>query len=197
MQVLSTLKWLVIAVFLIMSAGIETPAFSGMNEAGLAGKAYRIAKADVLEINVWREEDLTRTVTVRNDGKISIPLVDDIQASGKTPVDLKKEIQKRLSEYIENPVVTVIVAAQEGQQFYVMGEVGNIGVYPLGKDLTVVQALALTGGFTEWADKDDIVILRRDNGKEKRIQVDYDEIVSGDDSSQNIFLKANDTVIVN
>ena len=173
------------------------PSLGWAEEAKQLGGEYRIAKADVLEINVWREEELTRTVTVRNDGKISMPLVDDIQAAGRTPMDLKQQIQEKLSEYIENPVVTVIVAAQEGQQFFVIGEVASIGVYPLGQDLTVVQALALTGGFTEWADKDDIVILRREDGQEKRINIDYDDIVSGKAPEQNILLQANDTLIVN
>jgi len=182
---------------LVLTAALPSAAPAAENRKARGEADYSIAKADVLEINVWREEELTRTVTVRNDGKISMPLVDDIQAAGRSPMDLKKQIQERLSDYIENPVVTVIVAAQGGQQFYVIGEVNKIGVYPLGKDLTVVQALALTGGFTEWADKDDIVILRREGGEEKRIHIDYDDIVSGKAPEENVTLEANDTLIVN
>jgi len=165
-----------------------------VEDGGPESKEYSIQKGDVLEINVWREEDLTRTVTVRKDGKISLPLVDDVQASGRSPVELKSEIKQKLSEYIESPEVTVIVDSQAGHQFYVMGEVEEIGVYPLIKDMTVVQALALTGGFTEWADKDDIVILRRTDGKEQRIDVDYDAIIAG--KAENIILQSNDTIIV-
>ena len=177
----------------IFSASVGSTEAQGSD----SGEEYKIAKGDVLEINVWKEKELTRTVIVRNDGKISMPLVDDVQAAGKNPIHLKNQIKDKLAEYIESPVVTVIVAAQKGQQFFVIGEVVNIGAYPLGQDLTVVQALALTGGFTEWADRDDIVILRREDGHEKRINIDYEDIVSGQTPQQNILLQANDTLIVN
>lgn len=163
-------------------------------KSGPGNTEYSIEKGDVLEINVWREENLTRTVTVRKDGKISLPLVDDVQAAGRTPTALKQEVTDRLRQYIESPEVTVIVNSQAGHQFYVMGEVQNIGVYPLIQDTTIVQALARTGGFTEWADKDDIVILRRVEGKERRIEVDYEAIVAGE--AENVLLQSNDTVIV-
>lgn len=162
----------------------------------LLSQEYVVGKGDVLEINVWKEEELTRTITVRNDGKISLPLVDEVQAAGKSPIELKTAIQNKLSQFIEHPVVTVIVQSQASKQYYIIGEINNTGPFPLEKDLTVVQALSLAGGFTEWADKDDILLLRRTGGKERRIKIDYDKIVSGKASEQNMLLQADDTIIV-
>lgn len=157
---------------------------------------YIIGKGDILEINVWKEEDLTRTLIVRKDGRISLPLVNDIQAAGITPMQLKKEIQAKLSEYIENPVVTVIVKSQDSKRYYIIGEIKNTGQYELKKDLTIVQALALAGGFTEWADKDDILLLRKTDNRTDQIKIDYHKIISGDDYQQNVILQPDDTIIV-
>lgn len=166
--------------------------------AGAASKEkdYQIGKSDVLEINVWKEEALTRTVNVRKDGKITLPLIDDIQAAGRTPMELKRVIQETMSEYIESPSVTVIVQSQNSKQFYIIGEIANTGAYPLVKDLTIIQGIALAGGFTEWADRDDILLLRRNEGGNKRINIDYYEIVSGESKKQNVMLQADDTIIV-
>ena len=156
---------------------------------------YLIGKGDILEVNVWKEEELTKTLKVRIDGNISLPLLDDIQAAGRTPMQLMDTIESRLSEFIEGPEVTVIVQQQNGQ-FYLIGEVAGTGAYPLQKDLTVIQALALAGGFTEWADKDSILLLRRVEQGVKRINIDYDAIVSGDAPEQNVLIQPNDTIII-
>lgn len=171
------------------------PGFGWADEPGQTGEEYLIGKGDVLEINVWKEEELTRTLKVRVDGRISLPLLEDIQAAGRTPMDLKKTIEERLSEFIEGPEVTVIVQNQ-GAQFYMIGEIGGTGAYPLDKDLTVVQALALAGGFTEWADKDKILLLRRSSGQTERIRVNYDGIVSGKSEGGNVLIQPGDTIIV-
>lgn len=181
----------VVAVALIMAL-LLGPLSSSAQEV----EAYHIGQGDVLEVHVWGEEALTRTVRVRNDGKVSLPLVDEVQAAGRTPLELKSAIRKSLAEYIENPVVTVIVQEQHVDKFYVIGEVQEIGVFELDRDLTVVQALALTGGFTEWADRGDILILRRDGEEEKRIDVDYKKIISGKAPEQNILLQNQDTIVV-
>ena len=157
---------------------------------------YRIGKSDVLEINVWKEEGLTRTMSVRKDGKITLPLVDDVQAAGRTPMELKKVITREMSQYVESPSVTVIVQDQTSQQFYVIGEIAGTGAYPLTKDMTIIQGIALAGGFTEWADKDDILLLRNKDGERQRMHIDYHEIVSGEGKEQNIMLQADDTIIV-
>jgi polysaccharide export outer membrane protein len=123
-------------------------------------------------------------------------LIDDVQAAGRTPMQLKDAIQGRLSDFIEGPTVTVIVQSQVSKKYYLIGEVPGQGEYPLLKDMTIVQALAKASGFTEWADKDEILIFRRSNGQEKRIEVDYEEIVSGDEGAKNILLQAGDTIVV-
>lgn len=170
---------------------------AGAAEKGSAqDEDYQIGKSDVLEINVWKEEDLTRNVRVRKDGRITMPLLDDIRAAGRTPVQLKEIIQEGLEEYIDSPTVTVIVQSQESKRYYIIGEVARTGEYPLIKDLSVVQAITNAGGFTEWADKDDILLLRRFSWGEKRIEVDYDAIVSGKEPKQNVQLQADDTIVV-
>ncbi|SMC26408.1 polysaccharide export outer membrane protein [Desulfacinum hydrothermale DSM 13146] len=157
---------------------------------------YLIGKGDTLEIYVWREPELTRQTQVRLDGMISLPLLDDIQAAGHTPMELKKEIQNRLSEYLESPVVSVIVTGSANNKYYMVGEVNSPGEQDLIKDLTVLQALARAGGLTEWANKKRIVILRRENGVEKRMVVNYNDILHGKSPEQNIYIHPNDTIVV-
>ncbi|SHG03172.1 polysaccharide export outer membrane protein [Desulfacinum infernum DSM 9756] len=157
---------------------------------------YVIGKGDALEIYVWREPELTRQTQVRLDGMISLPLLDDIRAAGRTPMDLKNEIQKRLSEFLEQPVVSVIVTASANNKYYMVGEVNAPGEQDLIKDLTILQALARAGGLTEWANKKRIVILRRENGVEKRMVVNYNDILHGKSPEQNIYIHPNDTIVV-
>ena len=183
------------SVFCLMALCGSAGAASG--DGGKGGSdEYVIGKSDVLEINVWKEQDLTRTITVRKDGRISLPLVDEVRAAGQTSLELKKAIERKLSDYIDNPVVTVIVQEQASRKYYIIGEVVNTGEYPLMKDLTVLQAIALAGGFTEWADKDDILLLRRYSGGEQRLNIDYEAIVAGNRPEQNKLLRADDTIIV-
>ena len=184
---------IVLFVFMVASASIASAA---EKDWYVEEEDYRIGKSDVLEVNVWKQEGLSRTVNVRKDGKITLPLIHDVQAAGRTPMKLKDEIQQKMSRYIETPSVTVIVQSQNSQQFYVVGNIANTGAYPLTKDLTIVQGITLAGGFTEWADRDDILLLRRTEGEKKRIDVDYYEIVSGESKEQNIMLQADDTIIV-
>ena len=132
---------------------------------------YKIGIGDVLEIVTWKEPDFSREeITVRLDGKISFPLLDDIQAANQTPTELKKKIESKLKEYVASPSVTVTVRNAASQRFYILGEVANTGEYPLVKDLTVLQAFALAGGFTEWASKKEIILYRKENGKDKVIR---------------------------
>jgi len=159
--------------------------------------SYKIGGGDILNVITWREPDFSlEEILVRTDGKITLPLLDDIQAAGMTPLGLKKDIQKKLKKFVDNPVVTVTVRSPASQKFYILGEVARTGEYDLIKDLTVLQAFALAGGFTEWASKKEIILLRREDGKEKIIRVNYKNIIKGKDFSQNIPIKANDTIIV-
>ncbi len=157
---------------------------------------YKIGVGDVLKINTWKEDDLTfDEVRVRSDGKITFPLLDDIQAEGETTVELKQMIEKKLSDFVEAPTVTVTLAAAVSQQYYILGEVKEVGQYALFKKLTVVQAFALAKGFTEWASKDEIILFRRAAGGSKIIKIDYDDIVKGK-LEGDIMLQADDIIIV-
>jgi len=158
---------------------------------------YIIGAGDILEITTWKEPDFTREeVLVRLDGKLSFPLLNDVQAEGLTTVELKRVIEKGLKDYVSNPEVTVHVRSPLSKRFYILGEVVNTGEYPLVKHLTVLQAFALAGGFTEWASKKEIILLRSEDGKDKIYRINYKEITKGEDFSQNIKLKADDTIIV-
>jgi polysaccharide export outer membrane protein len=165
-------------------------------EVAADSDTYIIGPEDVLSINVWREETLTRQVPVRSDGNISLPLIDEIHAAGLTPLQLKEKLTLRLKEFIDNPNVSVIVTQTNSQKVYVSGEVRTPGVYPLRGETTLLQVIPMAGGFTEWADQKKILIIRKEAGKDKRIVVNYKKIVSGEDMSYNIKLKPGDTVIV-
>ena len=157
---------------------------------------YKIGIGDVLKISTWKEADLSfESLIVRNDGKITFPLLDDLQAEGKSTMELKKTIQEKLAEFVEAPTVTITLANPTSQKYYILGEVQNVGEYPLIKKLTVVQAFALAKGFTEWASKDEIILFRRDQGKEKMIKIDYEDITKGN-LQKDIQLKADDIIIV-
>ena len=158
---------------------------------------YMIGSGDILEIITWKEPDFTREeVLVRLDGKISFPLLNDVQAAGLTTMELKRAIETGLKAYVSNPVVTVSVNSPLSKRFYVLGEVINTGEYPLMKNLTVLQAFAVAGGFTEWASKKEIILLRNEGGKDKIYRINYKDITKGKDLSQNLKLKADDTIIV-
>jgi polysaccharide export outer membrane protein len=159
--------------------------------------SYQIGIGDVLEITTWKEPDFTReAVLVRTDGKISFPLLNDFPAAGLSPMELKYNIEKGLKDYVSTPVVTVHVREPVSQKFYVLGEVTKTGEYPLVKHLTVLQAFALAGGFTEWASKKEIILLRHEGGKDKIYRINYKDITKGKDFSQNLKLQADDTIIV-
>ncbi len=157
---------------------------------------YVIGAGDNLSIQVWREPNLSGNFTVRPDGKITFPLLNDIKAEGLTPLQLKKVIESGLTKYISAPVVTVVVTSANSKNIFVMGKVNNPGKYPLTGPTTVLQALAQAGGLAEWAKGDEIVILRTENGKQRKIEFDYDDVSKGKHLEQNIFLKPGDTIVV-
>ncbi len=159
--------------------------------------SYQIGIGDVLEIITWKEPDFTRqNIGVRTDGKISFPLLNDVPAAGLSPMELKYNLEAGLKAYVEHAVVTVHVTNPVSQKFYILGEVGRTGEYPLVKHLTVLQAFAVAGGFTEWASKKEIILLRHEGGKDKIFRINYKDIAKGKDFSQNLKLKADDTIIV-
>ena len=165
--------------------------------AKASAKDYKISSGDILEIVTWKEPDFSREeILVRLDGKISFPLLNDVQAAGLTTGELKANIEAGLKDYVSHPVVTVSVRNPLSQRFYILGEVKNTGEYPLVKHLTVLQAFALAGGFTEWASKDEIILMRSEDGADKVYRINYKEIAKGRDLSQNLKIQADDTIIV-
>jgi polysaccharide export outer membrane protein len=157
---------------------------------------YVIGPEDVLFIHVWKEETLSRTVPVRMDGKISLPLIDDVQAAGYTPLQLKEILTQRLKGFIDAPVVSVVVSDANSFKVYVSGEVKSPGVHRLRSETSLLQFIIMVGGFTEWANQKKILIIRKENGKEKRMIVNYKKIMKGDAPDSNIILKSGDTIIV-
>ena len=177
---------------------------SGAKAAGAAeAKAadvqsdYVIGPEDVLAINVWKEPDISRSVTVRLDGAISLPLVGEVQASGRTTVQLKNEITKKLQAYISEPEVAVIVQQMMSKRFNVLGEVTKPGSYLLTNSTTVLDAIALAGGFRDFAKQKAIYVLRHnEDGTETRLPFNYKDVVKGKNIEQNIKLQARDSVVV-
>lgn len=158
---------------------------------------YTIGVEDKLSISVWREADLTRTVLVRPDGKITFPLIGDVKAAGRTARELDEEITTSISRYMKEPVVTVIVEEINHFKVYVLGEVTKQGEVVLRQPTRLLQALALAGGLTQFADKSNLVLVREEDGREARTRIDYRKLANGDRPELNHYLKPGDTIIVN
>jgi len=165
-------------------------------EEPVDASTYVIGAMDVLEIQVWKEPDLSRQVLVRPDGKITLALIGDIQASGMNTLDLKALLTERLRSFVDNPEVTVTLLESRSKNFYIIGKVNRPGTYQLSPNMTVLQALSAAGDLADWADKDSIRIIRRSGEKEEIIPFDYDKVVSGKNLEQNILLQPNDTIVV-
>ena len=160
------------------------------------GLEYRIGPEDVLHISVWKEEDLDREVLVRPDGGISFPLAGDLQVSGRTPIEVQDEIRSRLQRYVPDAEVTVSIEKVSGYTIFVLGEVEEPGQFTLGRYVDVVQALTLSGGFTPYANKRSIQILRRQDGREVTYKFDFRSVSRGRNLDQNILLQSGDVVLV-
>ena len=160
-------------------------------------KSYVIGESDILDIDVWKEKEISRTIPVRPDGKISLPLVGEIQASGLTPLELQNDLATRLKAYIENPEVTVIVSDPRSHQFNIVGEVAKPGTYPLSESMTVLDGIAAAGGFRDFAKETKIYVLRPlPGGVRVRILFNYKQVIKGNDLDQNVLLKPGDTIVV-
>src|SRR5579859_3272597 len=157
---------------------------------------YCIGPEDILTIDVWKEPEISRTVPVRRDGKISLPLLDDVQAAGLTPTQLSAEIVEKLQATVVHPQVTVIVAQMSSQRIYILGQVNRGGAYPLVPEMTAMQALSIAGGFTPFANVKKIYVMRAENGADKVFRINYKEVIRGRKAEQNIHLKAGDTIVV-
>ena len=158
---------------------------------------FVIGNDDVLAINVWKEPDVSRSIPVRSDGKISLPLVGEVQAAGQTPLKLEQAIAARLKSYIGEPEVTVIVQQINSQKFNILGQVTRPGSYPILNSATVLDAIALAGGFRDFAKQKAIYILRQNaDGTQARLPFNYKEVVKGKNPAQNIKLQPRDTIVV-
>ena len=155
---------------------------------------YVIGPEDLLLIYVWKEESITKTVPVRIDGKISLPLINEIQAAGLTPLQLKEALTEKLKSFIENPTVTVTVMEANSFKVYLSGEVKQPGVHRIRSEITLVKLIIMAGGFTEWANQKKILVITKEQGKEKRITANYKKIIEGEEP--DIVIKRGDTVIV-
>jgi polysaccharide export outer membrane protein len=159
------------------------------------GSDYVIGADDMLNISVWKEPDLTENVPVRPDGKISMPLLNDVQAAGLTPLQLRDSITDKLKKYIADPRVTVVVTAMNSRRVFVTGEVVHSGPMTLLPHMTMLQALA-QAGFTQFANLKGIYLLRTENGRQVKLPFNYKEVVKGNNPEQNIPLKPGDTLVV-
>ena len=172
---------------------------NGSEEAGnkaAVDPTYVIGPQDVLDISVWKEPEVSRVLPVRPDGKISLPLLRDVQAAGLTPSQLEARITEGLTGFITAPDVTVIVTAINSRRIYIVGEMTRPGAYPLLPGMTVLQALSNAGGFTQFANTKNIYVLREENGKQMKYPFNFKEVVKGKKSEQNINLKSGDTIVI-
>ncbi len=159
--------------------------------------SFVIGNDDLLAINVWKEPDISRSIPVRSDGKISLPLVGEVQAAGRSPLQLEQDIASKLRNYIAEPEVTVMVTQINSQKFNILGQVAKPGSYSLTQAATVLDAIAVAGGFRDFAKKKSIYVLRQSpNGGESRIPFNYKDVIKGQNPAQNIKLQPRDTIVV-
>jgi polysaccharide export outer membrane protein len=169
----------------------------GAAPATLAAQpGYQLQPGDLLEISVWKEQDLQRDTLIRPDGGITFPLAGDFDTTGKTAEDVRAVLVEHLKRYLPTPVVTVAVKAAAGNRIYVLGKVVHAGDFPMINSLDVMQAISLAGGTTPYAAVNDIVILRRQNGAQQAFRFHYSDVARGRDLSQNILLHSGDVVVV-
>lgn len=165
--------------------------------AGVALPAgYVIGPEDILSIVVWREKDMSADAVVRPDGKITLPLLNDFQAAGLTPDQLRAEVEKAALKYMKEPSATVIVKTINSRKVHVLGNVMKAGTYPLAGDMTVLQAIATAGGLQEYADEKHITVMRKEDGKDKVLKFNYKDVTHQKNLQQNVMLKPGDTIIV-
>jgi polysaccharide export outer membrane protein len=183
------------SIVCVQDGRADDPSGKVQKAVAVDNNQYIIGPEDVLYIHVWKEDAFTKTVPVRIDGKISLPLVNDIQAADLTPLQLKEVLIEKLKTFVENPIVTVTVIEANSFKVYVSGEVKQPGVHTIRSEITLVKLIIMAGGFTEWADQKNILIITKEKGIEKRRTVNnYKKIVDGEEP--DIVIKRGDTVIV-
>jgi polysaccharide export outer membrane protein len=197
--------WNVAMVTLLLSGGlalaqdatpVPSPAPSAPDTPVSASASdYVIGPEDVLHVAVWKENDLTATLPVRPDGKISLPLLNDVQAAGLTPMQLADSLTDKLKKYVASPRVTVVVTSINSKRIFLVGEVGHTGATPMLPNMTVLQALS-SAGMTQFANTKKIYVMRIQNGKQVKMPVNYRKLVKGEMMDQNYLLQPGDTIVV-
>jgi polysaccharide biosynthesis/export protein len=157
---------------------------------------YIVGDSDVIRVNVWKEPEVSQTVVVRTDGNISLPLINEVRVSGMTPLQIQDMVGAKLKNFLNNPQVTVTVIEIHSKRAFITGEVARPGTYSLNAQTTVLQLIAQAGGFTPFAKKNGIVVLRTEDGRQSRLKFKYNEVVQGKKTEQNIALHPGDTVVV-
>lgn len=191
-----------VIVMLAVQAGAQTSSESSSATSSASSPdkphddSFVIGNDDVLAINVWKEPDISRSIPVRSDGKISLPLVGEVQAAGLTPLKLEKDIAEKLKNFISEPEVTVMVQQVNSQKFNILGQVTKPGSYVIANSPTVLDAIALAGGFRDFAKKKSIYVLRHSASGESRLAFNYKEVSQGKNMAQNVKLQPGDTIIV-
>jgi len=192
----TTMKPIAILILFLLTAPLLVVQAQTSSSEQAVNPLYIIQPNDILEIFVYEEPDLTRKVLVRPDGRISFPLVQDLQAAGLNPGELKTSIETELEIYLNAPSATVIVDAIQSYRIFVVGKVQNPGAYMAEKPITVLQALAFAGGFQEFADESEMTIIRTLGNRSRVLNFNYKDVVKGKNSNQNIYLESGDVVVV-
>ena len=196
--------WTAAAALLVISglavaqnSGPAQPAESSKSDTNtiVAGPDYVIGPEDVLHVAVWKESDLTATLPVRPDGKISLPLLNDVQAAGLTPMQLADSLTEKLKKYVASPRVTVVVTTINSKRIFMVGEVSHTGAVPMIPNMTVLQAIS-SAGLTQFANTKNIYVMRIQNGKQQKLPVNYRKLVKGEQMEQNYILQPGDTIVV-
>lgn len=196
------MKYMSIVASLALAALVAVPAAAQAGEdkkpaptaPSVNNDEYRLGPGDKLRVEVYKDPQLSQSVQVRPDGKITLPLVGDLDATGNTPIELRDRIAKSLKEYITNPTVTVIVVEADSAHAFVMGEVARPGAIPLNGPTSVLQALAMAGGFKEFANTKDVKVLRPTSNGLQTLRFNYKDVVNGD--AKPFYLRSGDTVVV-
>ncbi len=157
---------------------------------------YIIGRGDLLQVMVWKEKDLSQSMSVRIDGRISLPLIGDVMAAGKTINSLTHELEKRFATVVTDPAVSVMLIQSKSWRYYIIGKINQPGEFPIDFPITILQAIAKSGGFAQWAKTDDISILRQTNGHDQILKFNYNAVAKGQNLAQNIQIKPGDTIII-
>ena len=187
---------LLISVSLISISIFATASLAKEEKANLFGDDYLIGRGDILDISVWKDEALTKLVTVLPDGKISFPLIGDIDAAGKTVTSLRNELNKKIEQYVPDPNLSVVVQQVNSMMIYIIGRINHPGRFVLNTNINVLQALSMAGGLNPFAKKNKILIFREENGKTTIFKFRYNDVSRGEALEQNIILKRGDIIVV-